>query len=655
MSPLELAPTITSVVALVVLLVMFVVLRKDIKQERERQAEFIDGELKKLAAETRKAIALTPQPKLEVKDDRSTEELKMWIADLRAELEKISMRLNETSNHSDHSTALEKSMGELERKLIEILAADKFIALLDDSTERKKAVVAAIRRLGDDVAGRLAVAYPSDGATSILQDIAITGHGSESVAWALMGVADKHIESGQLESAERFYKQALSAFENSVGPQHIDVAGALESLAKVAIAQGRTVEAEGLLNRSSGIRGNQQADDFKSAESNIQLADLYVEQDRLQEARMIYERTHEVLQQSFGPSHEQCINVLKKLGAVHETLEDPAEAARVYEKITELQVGPELQSTLRHLIPMYESTSNWSALATIYRRLIKLSDDIEPLDELQKADYLRSLARTLKRQDKKEEAIELLKQALTHTEDLLGAGHGDVSSIIDELTDYLMESERLVEAAPYVMRAFRNSLTDTESDRFRRILGRIKNLAESLILVKEFDVAEDMYQQSLASMEKLQNPPRKAIIGLLRKIGSLCAQLEDYEKSEAALRRAVRITEILFGDDHAETLAMLMQLAHLLQKGEKFQESEAIYKRVLEMRYKIHGEQHPDIVESLVELAKLCRLQNNAIEAEIYQESAVEMARKIYGNDAPQVIEIAEAFGGGIESGAYTN
>jgi|AGTN01.1.fsa_nt_gi hypothetical protein len=400
MNPLELAPTITSVVALVVLLVMFVVLRKDIKEDRERQAQFIDGELKKLAAETRKAIALTPQPKLEVKDDRATEELKLWVADLRAQLDKISMRLNET-NHADHSTALEKSMGDLERKLIEILATDKFIALLDDSTERKKAVVAAIRRLGDDVAGRLAVAYPSDGATSILQDIAVTGHGSESVAWALMGVADKHFESGQLELAERFYKQALSAFENSVGPQHLDVAGVLESLAKVAIAQGRTVEAEGLLNRSSAIRGNQQGDESKSAESNIQLADLYVEQDRLQEARMIYERTHEVLRHSLGPSHEQSINVLKKLGAVHEALEDPAEAAHVYERITELQVGPELQSTLRHLIPMYESTSNWSALATIYRRLIKLSDDIEPLDELQKADYLRSLARTLKRQDKK--------------------------------------------------------------------------------------------------------------------------------------------------------------------------------------------------------------------------------------------------------------
>jgi hypothetical protein len=289
MNPLELAPTITSVVALVVLLVMFVVLRKDIKEERERQSQLLAGELKKIA-EAKRAIteaAPVPQPKPDAQVAQATTELKQGLAELRTELNSLSVKLNET-NHSGNSTALEKSVEDLERKLIEILATDKFIALLDDSGERKKAVVAAIRRLGDDVAGRLAVAYPSDGATSILQDIAITGHGSESVAWALMGVADRHLEEGKTELAEQFYKQALSALEHSVGPEHADVAGVLESLARIAIAQGRSVEAEGFLERSSSIRGNLQGDDSKSAESSIELADLYMKQDRLQEARLIY-------------------------------------------------------------------------------------------------------------------------------------------------------------------------------------------------------------------------------------------------------------------------------------------------------------------------------------------------------------------------------
>lgn len=217
-------------------------------------------------------------------------------------------------------------------------------------------------------------------------------------------------------------------------------------------------------------------------------------------------------------------------------------------------------------------------------------------------------------------------------------------NMLDELTDQLLERKLLEEACPYVLRAFRLTLHNPQSDPFRRMLGRIKSLAEQLVEIKRFDAADELYQQSLASMEKLKDPPKKAIIGLLRKTGALCAQIEDYEKSEAALRRALRITEVLFGEEHPETLNLLMQLGHLIRKAGHFEETEHIYKRVLEIRYKILGSEHPDIVESLMELAKLSSLQNNKIESEIYRESAIETAKAIYGEDSPNVSELVNAF-----------
>ncbi|MBP7861327.1 tetratricopeptide repeat protein [bacterium] len=217
-------------------------------------------------------------------------------------------------------------------------------------------------------------------------------------------------------------------------------------------------------------------------------------------------------------------------------------------------------------------------------------------------------------------------------------------NMLDELTDDLLEHKLLEEACPYVLRAFKLTLHNPQSDPFRRMLGRIKSLAEQLVEIKKFDAADELYQQSLASMEKLKDPPKKAIIGLLRKTGTLCAQIEDYEKSEAALRRALRITEVLFGEEHPETLNLLMQLGHLIRKAGHFEETEHIYKRVLEIRYKILGSEHPDIVESLMELAKLSSLQNNKVESEIYRESAIETAKAIYGEDSPNVSELVKAF-----------
>ncbi len=571
------------------------------------------------------------------------DDLKKVLSSLDVVLTQLSTQLME-QNRSSHQETL-KYLANVQARIIELIATDKFMALLEDPKDQQRALLSSIRRIGDDdMVARLAIAYPSQGALSILQDIAVSGKGNELVGWALLGVADKQKEAGMLEQAETFYKQALSALENSLGSVNDDVAEILESLASIAIMQGRAIEAEEFLARCGEVRSKLLGTEHsKVAESSIQLGDLYISQERYQEARPLFERALEISRKVLGPTDEQCMSLLQKLAHLHETLEEPIDAARVYEQICELQNGDELSETLKHLIPIYETTSNWPQLESVYRRLIVLCDGSDPAIQFQRMEYLRNLARSLKRQEKQAEATQVLMTALEETEGLLGGSHDDVISVVDELSDRLIEEDKLKAAAPYVMRAFHSSLSNTESDRFRRILGKVKLLAEKLILEKEFDVAEDMYQQALTAMEKQKEPPKKAIIGLLRKIGALCAQIEDYEKSEAALRRAVRITELLFGFDHPETLNLLMQLGHLLQKAGKLQESEALYKRVLEMRYKIHGESHADIVESLVELAKLCKLQNNATEAEIYEESAVEMATAIYGTEAPQLEEISQS------------
>lgn len=543
------------------------------------------------------------------------------------------------------TASIRESQNKLHSILLEMSAVDKFVSLLDDEEEKQAAIISAIRRLGnDELAIRLAVAYPSKGATSILQDIAISGKGNEMVGWALQGIADSHRQNDKLEEAEIYYRQSLAALENAFGEEHEDIAEVLDCLSQVALKQGRPIEAEEFLEKSNSIRNKLHGSETTEvAESSIKLADLYMDRERYQEAKPLYTRALEITRKSLGDDHEQSFILLNKLADLNQRLEQPAETASIYEQIAKHQSGKELHKTLVKLIPVYEATLNWEGLESLYKRLIELCEHKETKDELNKSEYMRALARVLQRQDNKIEATDVYKEVLQDLEDYLGPEHDDVLAVVDELSDLLIEQGYLTVAAPYVMRAFKKTLTDTESDKFRRLLGKIKLIAERLVESKEYDAAEDMYSQCLAAMEKLKSPPRKAIVGLLRKIGALCAQQEDYEKSEAAVRRAIRFTELLFDEDHPETMALLMQLSHLLMKCGKFEEAEDILKRVLEMRYKIHGEEHPDIIETLAELAKLCKAQNNETEAEIYEESAVEMARSVYGEPSGEFKEISES------------
>lgn len=621
------------------------VLKTRLESGNIKDQERLESMIKKMSL-----ISTTPAPakkgSLTANADESNilEELKPFLAELDTILTTIASQIIDETK--DGTNTIKESMTELQAKLVEMSAVDKFVELLDDRQERQRALISAIRRLGDDeVAARLAVAYPSEGAISILQDIAVSGKGNELVGWALLGVADKHLQSGKLEEAETYYKQALICLELSLGEDHEDVAEILDSLAKIAMSQARPVEAEEMLERAGKIKAKLLgAEHSEVAESSIRLADLYCKQEKYQEALPLYIRALEISKKTLGADHSQCISLLVKLAELNEVLDKPIEASNYYQEISAYQKGKDLNQTLTKLVQIFEATSNWRRLEEMYRRLIELCQISDPLDQLRYTDYMKSLARVLRRRENKTEAIAVYREALADVEDLLGPEHSDVIILIDELSDALIEEGHLKVAAPLVMRTFRNSLSDTETDRFRRVLGKVKLLAEKLIIEEEHDAAEDIYQQALTSMEKLPEPPSKAIIALLRKICVLCVEREDYEKSEAALKRALRITEMIFGDDHPETHKLLMQLGHLIQKQGHLQETESIYKRVLEMRYKLLGtEAHPEIVESLVELAKLSRLQNNLTEAEIYEESALEMAATVFGSEAPELAEIITA------------
>ncbi|MGD9683302.1 MAG: tetratricopeptide repeat protein, partial [Candidatus Obscuribacterales bacterium] len=338
MTPAETAAlAIIAVSALAAVVLLLVLVRARLEAERKLNAalrEELLSELKTLARSSRdeidqvKSSVDSTLKRLELRAMGSgakegapeiDDNLKPFLAELDTILTSIASQIIDDTR--DGTRTIKESMQDLQAKLVEMSAVDKFVQLLEDRDERQRALISAIRRLGDDeVAARLAVAYPSEGATSILQDIAVSGKGNELVGWALMGVADRHLQNGTLDLAETFYKQALFSLENSLGENHEDVAEILDSLAKIAMGQGRPVEAEEMLERAGKIKASLLgAEHTEVAESSIRLADLYSKQERYQEALPLYQRAFEISKKSLGPEHPQCLSLLHRLAEINET------------------------------------------------------------------------------------------------------------------------------------------------------------------------------------------------------------------------------------------------------------------------------------------------------------------------------------------------
>ena len=61
-------------------------------------------------------------------------------------------------------------------------------------------------------------------------------------------LADVHTLQGRCAAAESLYRQALSILEDSLGPDHPEVAYGLTHLARVSFLQARFTESEALLH-----------------------------------------------------------------------------------------------------------------------------------------------------------------------------------------------------------------------------------------------------------------------------------------------------------------------------------------------------------------------------------------------------------------------
>ena len=75
-----------------------------------------------------------------------------------------------------------------------------------------------------------------------------------NVATALDSLAELYYSQERYTDAEPLYRRSLDIREKALGPDHPDVAGSLTNLAMLRSAEGRYAESEPLLQRALTIR-----------------------------------------------------------------------------------------------------------------------------------------------------------------------------------------------------------------------------------------------------------------------------------------------------------------------------------------------------------------------------------------------------------------
>ncbi|WP_417913316.1 tetratricopeptide repeat protein [Candidatus Electronema sp. TJ] len=241
-------------------------------------------------------------------------------------------------------------------------------------------------------------------------------------------------QMGEYQQAEEWLAHLLAIREQE-GEENAELGLALNDLAGVYADQGRYEEAEPLHKRSLEIREKKLGKDHPDvAESLNNLALLYDSRGRCEEAEPLYKRSLEIWEKALGKEHPHVAAALNNLAALYDSRGRCEEAEPLYKRSLEIwekalgKEHPHVAVSLNNLAALYYSQSRYEEAEPLYKRDLEISEKSLGKDHPDVAASLNNLALLYKSQGRYEESEPLYQRALTILKAKFPGGHPDIDT-----------------------------------------------------------------------------------------------------------------------------------------------------------------------------------------------------------------------------------
>ena len=202
------------------------------------------------------------------------------------------------------------------------------------------------------------------------------------VAAALNNLASLYRYNGQAALAESLYRRALDIDEKALGPDHAEVARDLSNLASLYDSEKRYADAEPLYKWALATDEKALGPDHPDVATDLNnLAGLYESQSRYAEAQPLRERLLAIREKALGPDHPGVATDLNSLASVYVRQGRYAEAESSYKRALAIQEKahgldpPEVAATLSNLGSLYESQSRHAEAESSYTRASAIKEE----------------------------------------------------------------------------------------------------------------------------------------------------------------------------------------------------------------------------------------------------------------------------------------
>ncbi len=228
-----------------------------------------------------------------------------------------------------------------------------------------------------DAAGHIEEARaPSERSIALLE--ASLGPDHPDVAFALDALGAVEYDAGQYADAQRSYRRAVAILDKIGEPATYNTTEAIEGLGNAAQALGQLDEARAQHEKVLAIRERTAPDDPSVGDALMNLGMDLAAQGDAAGARQRYDRALAIYRKSYGPQHPQVALALSKIGGLEMGTADAVRDLKAALAIDTAALGeahPEVAVDLGNLAGAYVDLRRYPEAVATYRRAIALHEN----------------------------------------------------------------------------------------------------------------------------------------------------------------------------------------------------------------------------------------------------------------------------------------
>jgi len=408
---------------------------------------------------------------------------------------------------------------------------------------------------------------------------------------------------GLYDQAATQLRLALEDRRRLLGPEHPDVAAAMDQLGRVLMQKGELDAADSLLREALRQRRRLHPVSDTTAESLDHVSALLQARNDFEGAEPFSRETLSMLESLHGDSSVLVAEAKNNLGLVLWSRGRFEEAAGLYRAALTIKAGrlgedhPGTAQTVQNLAQAEQSLGHIAASESLYRRALaskrRALGPAHPSTTLTESNLAQLLYRETPRAA---EAESLLTEVLTLDRRTLGEHHQFIA------IDY------------------------TQLATVAQLRGKL-------------ETAEQLTRQSLTLLHRLYGPEHTNIALALNTLGQVLRMENKPAEAATTLHDAWMQYRHMRGDDHPYTITVANNLAHALRESGRLEESETLLRGSLTALRSAHPDDTALAALTEVNLARSLLARGRPDEAATLVESAAPAVQARYGPDDPRTAE----------------